>query len=81
MEMNGVNGNATINTTAGGEVRVQVWFGRDLLREYRAEDTAAHEYARAIGRRFPGLLVTVDQETVDGLVQLPCEQLWTVITP
>ena len=62
------------------EHRVQLYFGEVLLRTYRAEPVAALEYAKAIGQRFPGLLVTVDKEAVDGLVQLPCEQLWS-LTP
>ncbi|WP_152361399.1 hypothetical protein [Microlunatus speluncae] len=60
--------------------RVLVWFEEHLLRAYRAEPSAAMEYAKAVGRHFPGLIVTVDKEAVDGLVQLPCEQLWT-LTP
>lgn len=62
------------------ERRVLLWFGEHLLRAYRAEPTAAVEYANAVGAHFPGLTVTVDREDVDGLVRLPCEQLWT-LTP
>lgn len=64
------------------ESRVQLWFGPHMLRSYRAEHRAAEAYAAAIGQRFPGLNVTVDRcESVDQLDRLPCEQLWTVITP
>lgn len=63
------------------EHRVQLWFGQHLLREYRAEPTAATEYAKAMGLRFPGIMIKVDRAAVDGLVHLPCEQLWTVMTP
>ncbi|WP_152364829.1 hypothetical protein [Microlunatus speluncae] len=61
--------------------RVRVWFGPHLLRDYRAEVTAAEGYAQAIARRFGGLKVTVDAEVTDDLDPLPCEQLWTVVTP
>ncbi|GAB3768554.1 hypothetical protein BKA15_005332 [Microlunatus parietis] len=63
------------------ERRVRVYFGEHLLREYKADQAAALRYAHAIGRRFPGLLVTVDGQTVEGLAQLPCEQLWTLLPP
>ncbi|WP_152362161.1 hypothetical protein [Microlunatus speluncae] len=62
------------------EHRVQLWFGAVVLRTYRAEPTAAREYARSIGRRFQGLRVTVDEGATPGLDPLPCEQLWT-LTP
>ncbi len=61
--------------------RVRVWFGPHLLHDYRAEVSAAESYAQAIGRRFGGLQVTVDHEVSDELDPLPCEQLWTVVTP
>lgn len=61
---------------------VQLWFGPHLLRSYRANHEAAQAYATAIGRRFPGLNVTVKPHgPTDQLERLPCEQLWTVITP
>lgn len=60
--------------------RVQLWFGEHLLKSFRAEPAAAQEYAAAMDQRFPGILVTVDEEPVHGLAHLPCEQLWT-LTP
>lgn len=63
-----------------GERRVTLWFGQHVLRNYRAEAGAAQQYASAIGRRFPGLEVTVDDAVTDELQPLPCEQLWT-LTP
>lgn len=73
-----------MDTTAGGgpeQRRVQVWFGEHLLHDYRAGAKAAEEYAAAIGRRFAGLRVTVDSEVTAAMQQLPCEQLWDVLTP
>ncbi len=60
--------------------RVMLWFGEHLLRSYRADPSAATEYSKAISQHFPGVMVTVDKEAVEGLVRLPCEQLWT-LTP
>lgn len=65
---------------AAAEQRVQLWFGPHVLRTYRAESGAAEEYARAIGRRFPGLRVTLDRDVADGMEPLPGEQLWS-LTP
>ncbi|MFC7623150.1 hypothetical protein [Microlunatus sp. GCM10028923] len=61
--------------------RVRVWFGPHLLRDYRAEASAAEGYAQAMGSRFGGLEITVDSEVNDQLTPLPCEQLWSVLTP
>lgn len=63
------------------QLRVRVWFGPHLLHDYRAEASAAESYAEAIGRRFGGIQVTVDNEANDDLDPLPCQQLWTVLTP
>lgn len=60
--------------------RVQLWFGPHVLRTYRAAPSAAQEYAQAIGSRFPGVRVTVDDQAGQGLAPLPCEQLW-ILTP
>lgn len=61
--------------------RVRVWFGEHLLHDYLAEATAAERYAESIGRRFAGLEITVDLEVSEDLSPLPCEQLWSVLTP
>jgi hypothetical protein len=42
------------------ELRVRVWFGAHLLRDYRAEASTAQSYAESIGQRFAGLTVTID---------------------
>lgn len=62
------------------ERRIRLWFGRHLLRDYRAEAEAAEQYATAIGRRFAGIHVTVDSLVGEDLPRLPCEQLWD-LTP
>lgn len=67
----------------GAEVRVRrvrVWFGPHLLHDYRAGADAAEQYAKAIGKRFAGLTVTVDAEVTADMPPLPCEQLW-MLTP
>ncbi len=71
---------ADVRTSTVRERRVRVWFGEHLLHDYRAGAVAAQEYATAIGRRFPGLAVTVDDDVTEELRPLPCEQLWT-LTP
>lgn len=63
-----------------GVRRVRVWFGPHLLHDYRAGAEAAEEYAKAIGKRFAGLTVTVDTEATEDMAPLPCEQLW-MLTP
>ncbi|GAB3757848.1 hypothetical protein GCM10028864_42360 [Microlunatus parietis] len=61
---------------------VRLWFSEHLLRTYRADHEVALRYAAAIGRRFPGLIVTVEPcDSIDDLERLPCEQLWAVLTP
>lgn len=61
--------------------RIQLWFEEHRLRAYRAKPSAADEYAKAIGRRFPGLKITIDSDINADLRPLPCEQLWGVLTP
>lgn len=58
------------------ECRVRLWFGSHALHTYRADQDVAQRYAHAIGKRFKGLRVTVDNEDTDGLRQLPCMRLW-----
>ena len=70
----------TPDATDTAEHRVQLWFGPHILRTYRAAPSAAEQYAEAIGSRFPGLRVTVDDQAGQGLAPLPCEQLW-ILTP
>lgn len=76
-----VAGRRRVTARLSAERRVRVWFGPHLLRDYRAEASAAEGYAQAIGRRFEGLEVTVDMEVNNDLTTLPCEQLWSVLTP
>jgi hypothetical protein len=56
--------------------RVCLWFGSHVIAEYSAAEAIADEYATAIGRRFSGLTVTVDDEPTDGLRPVPAARLW-----
>jgi hypothetical protein len=69
--------------------RVRVWFGRYVVADYVAAAQQAEEYADAIGRRFAGLRVTVDDpansESNDPVAAaasprpLPSRRLWELI--
>jgi hypothetical protein len=45
---------------ASRSIRVRVWFGRVPIVDYRTGPETAFAQARGLGRRFPGLRVTVD---------------------
>lgn len=47
-------------TTTQPQKRVRVWFADTPICTHVAEPERAQEYARAIGRRFFGLRVTID---------------------
>ncbi|WP_454198121.1 hypothetical protein [Nocardia sp. Marseille-Q1738] len=47
-----------------------------LRLDYRAGAEQAESVADHLARRFPELIVTVDDELHDGLPPLPCAQLW-----
>jgi hypothetical protein len=42
--------------------RVRVWFGRHVIATYVADPGEAERYAQAMGRRFAGLRVTIDDQ-------------------
>ena len=64
--------------------RVRVMFGQHVMATYTAEADLADRYAAAMQRRFFGLNIVVD-DLVPGDAgtarPVPCEQLWTTITP
>lgn len=49
--------------------------GAQLVCEHSAEPAEAEAYAVAMGRRFRGLRITVDDEPFDG-PRLPRPRLW-----
>ncbi|MGH3358981.1 MAG: hypothetical protein ACRDO7_09260 [Nocardioidaceae bacterium] len=51
-------------TTTPPQKRVCVWFADTAICTHVAEPERAREYARAIGRRFFGLQVTIDDAPV-----------------
>lgn len=52
-----------------------MWFGRHVIATYVAEPSAAERYARAMGQRFAGLRVTVDDQSSRFDPRLP-ERVW-----
>jgi hypothetical protein len=44
--------------TEDAQIRVRVWFGQNVIADYRACRELAEPYARAMSRRFAGLRVT-----------------------
>lgn len=49
--------------TTGSKRRVRVWFGSHVIATYVAEPGEAERYARAMGQRFAGLQVTIDDQS------------------
>lgn len=76
-----------VSGDAGGSRWVRVWFGAHVVTEYVAAPERAVQYAEAVGRRFAGLRVTVDDVPAADMadrrrspVELPGERLWE-LTP
>lgn len=76
-----------VSGDAGGTQRVRVWFGAHVVTEYVAAPERAAQYAEAVGRRFAGLRVTVDDVPAAHVAgggpspaALPAERLWE-LTP
>jgi hypothetical protein len=60
----------------GRQQRVRVWFGSHVIAAYVAEPGEAERYALAMGRRFAGLRVTIDDQASRFDPLLPHRARW-----
>lgn len=62
--------------------RVRVWFGHQVIADYRATCDLAQRYAAAMRRRFAGLRITIDPVASDPDrpdTPLPDERWWDMV--
>ena len=61
---------------AGDKRRVRVWFGNEVICSHVADPGEAERYAALMGKRFAGLMITVDDAPEGSDPTLPHELLW-----